>query len=96
LNHLDDHKDIISFVKSVSSNDSMSNVPKRLSTKVSSIDSNDQNIVATSTQSDENDTALIKESHIPTMISPTHIIAQQPTNTLISPSQTSVNISWTF
>ncbi len=94
LTHLSDQDDTGLFKESVFIDSPTSDVQKQ-----SSIDSDNENIVATSIQNNENEklnNQVTDEFHLPTILLLNHHIAQQSTNTVLSPSQSTVNISCTI
>lgn len=101
LTHVNDQDDTISSKESISNDSPASDLQKRSSRKISSINSKDQNIVATPIQHNDDrnlssgkiDNTVNNKFYTPIMLSPTHSIAQQPANSVLSPSRMTVNIS---
>ncbi len=98
LTHLNDQDDIGLFKESVFNDNPTSDLQNQ-----SSIDSDNENIVAISIQNNENEklsneklnNQVTDEFHLPTILLLNHHIVQQSTNTVLSPSQFTVNISCT-
>ena len=99
LTHLHNENDTVSSKESISSDNPTLNGQKHLSPEKSSIDSEDQSIVATSIESNENkkpsnektDDSMTEEFYTPTILLPNDSNVQQSPNTVLSPSRTAVN-----
>jgi hypothetical protein len=92
LTHLNDQNDTVSSNESIFSNIPTSDVRKRSSTKISSIYSKDQNNDDKKSSSEKINNTVTNKFYTPIMLSPNHSIAQQPANTVLSPSRIVVNV----
>ncbi len=99
LTHLHNQNDTVSSKDSISSDNPTLNGQKHLSSEKSSIDSEDQSIVATPIDSNDDkkstnekiDDSVIEEFYTPNILSPNYSNLQQSPNTVLSPSRTAVN-----
>lgn len=87
LTHLNEQDDTIPSQKSVSSDNPILDEHER-----ASVDSKDQNNDNKKSSSGKIDHTVNNEFYTPLMLLPNHSIAQQPANTVLSPSRTTVNI----